>query len=124
MSVDESAERGTHLHLVVPAELATIAAHFAPPQAICRAITGNFGLCFPVLQLGAQELMKLPDSCWWKCGTAAACFDQSGSEMEFPIEEDSPKEHVKAWVPLKAIYDSGGRVGIAHEDWIGMIRQY
>ena len=107
VSVDESAEHGTHLHLVVPAELATIAAHFVPPRKL-EGRQRQLRALLPALQLSAQELMKLPDSVLVEVRDNHEHVLISKVGDGISIEEDSPKEHVKVWVPLKAVYDSAG----------------
>jgi hypothetical protein len=107
VSVDESAEHGTHLHLVVPAQLATIAAHFAPPKKFAEH-QRQLRELLPTLQLSAKELMKLPDSVLVevKDNHEHVLISKVGDGIS--VEEDSPKEHVKVWVPLKAVYDTAG----------------
>jgi hypothetical protein len=107
VSVDESTEHGTHLHLVVPAQLATIAAHFVPPKKIAPH-QRELRELLPTLQLSAQELAKLPDSVLVEVRDNREHVLISKVGDGISIEEDSPKEHVNVWVPLKAIYDTAG----------------
>ena len=107
VSVDESSKDGTHLHLVVPAELATIAAHFAAPKHLEGHQTELRAL-LPALKLSAAELAKLPDSVLVEVrdGQQHVVISKSGDGLS--VEEESPQEHVKVWVPLRAIYDTAG----------------
>lgn len=105
VSVDETSKDGTHLHLVVPAQLATIAAHFAPPKHF-EGHQRELRALLPALKLSALELAKLPDSVLVEVrdGNQHVLVSKSGDGLS--VEEDSPQEHVKVWVPLRAIYDT------------------
>jgi hypothetical protein len=107
VSVDQARKNGTHLHLVVPAELATIAAHFAPPRQF-QGHQRELRALLPALKLSAAELAKLPDSILVEVrdGQQHVVISKSGDGLS--VEEDSPKERVKVWVPLHAIYDTAG----------------
>jgi hypothetical protein len=105
VSVDESAEQGAHLHLVVPAQLATLAAHFATPQHFGR-FPQDLRHLLPALKLSASELAKLPDSVLVEVRDADQHVLISKSGDGLSVEEESPQEHVKVWVPLRAIYDT------------------
>jgi hypothetical protein len=107
VSVDEAAEHGTHLHLVVPAELATIVAHFAPPEKFAEH-QRDLRALLPALKLSAQELVKLPDSVLVEVRDKQEHVVISKAGDGISIEEESEKEHVKVWVPLHAIYDTAG----------------
>jgi hypothetical protein len=105
VSVDESAKNGKHFHIVVPAELATIAAHFAPPKRFAEH-QRELRTLLPALKLSAQELVKLPDSVLVEVRDVHQHILISKTGDGISIEEESPKEHVKVWVPLHAIYDT------------------
>lgn len=107
VTVDESRERGTHLHFVVPAHLATIAAHFVPPRKIAPH-QRELRALLPTMKLTAQELAKLPDSVLVEVRDDREHVLISKLGDGISIMEDSPKEHVNVWVPLKAIYDTAG----------------
>ena len=107
ISVDEAGEHGTHLHLVVPAELGTIAAHFAPPEKFAEH-QRELRALLPSLKLCAQQLAKLPDSVLVEVRDKDEHVLISKAGDGISIEEESPKEHVKVWVPLHAIYDTAG----------------
>ncbi len=115
VSVDEAAEHGTQLHLVVPAELATMVAHFAPPEKFAEH-QHELRALLPALQLSAQELMKLPDSVLVEVRDKHEHVLISKAGDGISIDEESEKEHVKVWIPLHAIYDTAGvlqsRIGI------------
>jgi hypothetical protein len=107
VSVDEFTKNGTHLHFVVPAQLAPLAAHFAPP----RRLAGHqqeLRALLPALKLSAEELVKLPDSVLVEVRDNHEHVLVSKSGDGISVEEESPKEHVKVWVPLRAIYDTAG----------------
>jgi hypothetical protein len=105
VSVDESAKDGTHLHLVVPAQLASIAAHFAPPNHL-QGHQRELRELLPALKLSALELAKLPDSVLVEVrdGDEHVLVSKAGDGVS--VEKDSTEEHVKVWVPLRAIYDT------------------
>jgi hypothetical protein len=105
VSVDETTRDGTHLHLVVPAQLATIAAHFAPPKHLAGH-QRDLRASLPALKLSALELAKLPDSVLVEVrdGDQHVLISKAGDGLS--VVEDSPQEHVKVWVPLRAIYDT------------------
>jgi hypothetical protein len=105
VSVDESSKDGTHLHLVVPAQLAPLAAHFAPPNRF-EGHERELRALLPALRMSALELVKLPDSVLVEVrdGDEHVLISKAGDGLS--IEEDSPQEHVKVWVPLRAIYDT------------------
>src|SRR5579864_4497812 len=105
VSVDESSKNGTHLHLVVPAQLATIAAHFATPKHF-EGHQRELRALLPALKLSALELAKLPDSILVEVrdGDQHVLISKAGDGLS--VEEDSPEKHVKVWVPLRAIYDT------------------
>lgn len=105
ISVDEAAEHGTHLHLLIPAELGTIAAHFAPPEKFAEH-QRELRALLPSLKLGAQELAKLPDSVLVEVRDRNEHVLISKAGDGISVEEESPKEHVKVWIPLHAIYDT------------------
>lgn len=105
VSVDEAAKDGTHLHLIVPAQLATVAAHFVSP----RHLDGHqreLRALLPGLKLSALELAKLPDSVLVEVrdGQEHVVVSKSGDGLS--IEKESPEENVKVWIPLRAIYDT------------------
>jgi hypothetical protein len=105
VSVDESSKNGTHLHLVVPAQLAPLAAHFAPPKHF-EGQQRELRALLPALRMSALELVKLSDSALVEVrdGDEHVLITKAGDGLS--IEEDSPQEHVKVWVPLRAIYDT------------------
>jgi hypothetical protein len=90
---------------VVPAQLATIAAHFAPPKHFAGH-QRELRALLPALKLSALELAKLPDSVLVEVrdGDEHVVVSKAGDGLS--VEEDSPQEHVKVWVPLRAIYDT------------------
>jgi hypothetical protein len=107
VSVDESTARGRHLHLVVPAELAPIAAHFIPRQRLDDA-RQDLRDILPALKLSAIELAKLPDTVLVEVRdrTQHILIAKSGDGLS--IDKESPREHVRVWIPLHAIYDTAG----------------
>jgi len=107
VSVDEFTEHGTHLHLFVPAQLATIAAHFVPPRKM-EGHQRELRALLPALKLSALELAKLPDSVLVEVrdGREHVLISKAGDGIS--IDEETPKEHVKVWVPLRAVYDTAG----------------
>jgi hypothetical protein len=105
ISVDEAGEHGTHLHLVVPAELGTLVAHFAPTEKFAEH-RRELRALLPSLKLCAQELVKLPDSVLVEVRDAHEHVLISKAGDGISIEEESAKEHVKLWIPLHAIYDT------------------
>jgi len=107
VSVDEAAKNGTHLHLVLPAQLATIAAHFVPPDRL-EGHLRELREVLPALQLSAQQLAKLPDSVLVEVrdGQEHVWVSKSGDGLS--VEKESPQEHIKVWVPLRTIYDAAG----------------
>jgi hypothetical protein len=107
VSVDEFRDHGTHLHLVVPAQLATIAAHFIPSRKVAPH-QRELRALLPTLQLTAHEMAKLPDSVLVEVKDNREHILISKVGDGISIVEDSPKEHVNVWVPLKAIYDTAG----------------
>jgi hypothetical protein len=107
VSVDEFSTDGTHLHLVFPAQLATIAAHFIPARHLERA-QHELGDLLPALKLTVAELAKLPDSVLVEVRDAQDHVLVSKSGDGLLVEEESREEHVKVWVPLRAIYDTVG----------------
>ena len=107
VSVDEFSNGGTHLHLVVPAQLATIAAHFIPARHLER-VHHELGDLLPTLKLAAAELAKLPDAVLVEVRDAQNHVLVSKSGDGLLVEEESREEHVRVWVPLRAIYDTAG----------------
>jgi hypothetical protein len=105
VSVDEFTENGTHLHLVVPAQLATIGAHFIPSRHLDRGMHKLREL-LPALKLTTAELAKLPNSVLVEVrdGHDHVLVSKSGDGLL--VEEESRNEHVKVWVPLRAIFDT------------------
>jgi hypothetical protein len=105
VSVDESRKDGTHVHLVVPAQIATLAAHFAPPERFAEH-QKELRELLPALKLSAEELAKLPDSVLVEVrdGREHVLISKSGEGLS--IVKESPQENVKVWVPLRAIYDT------------------
>jgi hypothetical protein len=107
VAVDEFSEHGTHLHLVVPAELASIAAHFVPPRRFAEH-QRELRALLPGLKLSVQELMKLPDSVLVEVRDPHEHVLISKAGDGISVEEESATEHVKVWIPLHAIYDTAG----------------
>jgi hypothetical protein len=105
VTVEEYRKDGTNLHLYVPAELAPLAAHFVPGKEFHGKI-GEMRKMLPVLQMMSAELAKLPDSVLVEVrdGDEYVRVAKSGSGIE--VEEESPREHVHVYVPLRAIYDT------------------
>jgi hypothetical protein len=105
VAVDEYREGGTHLHIIAPASLGMVAAHFVPRRELSR-IDEEIQRLLPTLKLAATELVKLPDFVLVEVRSDREhiLVTKVGSGLE--IEEDSPREHVKVWVPLRAVYDT------------------
>jgi len=110
VSVDESTKAGTHLHLVVPAKLAALGAHFIPARHLEREARKLHDL-LPTLELTATELAKLPDSVFVEVRNAEEHVLVSKSGDGLLVEERSRNEHVKVWVPIRAIYDTACVLG-------------
>jgi hypothetical protein len=105
VSVDEFTKDGTHLHLVVPAQLAPLGAHFVPARHLAEA-QHKLHEILPALKLTVAELAKLPDSVLVEVRDADQHVLVSKSGDGLLVEEQSQQEHVKVWVPLRAIYDT------------------
>jgi hypothetical protein len=105
ISVDEAKESGTHLHLVVPASLGIVAARLAPMRQLLKSRAELRNL-LPSLQMAASELVKQPDFVLAEVrdGDEYVRIAKVGGGLD--IQEDSPREHVRVWVPLRAVYDT------------------
>lgn len=105
VTVEEFQKDGTHLHLVVPAVLAPLGAHFIPARDVARA-RQRLNEWLPTLRLTATELEKIPDSVLVEVEDAKEHVRIAKSGDGLDIDEESPREHVHVWVPLRAIYDT------------------
>jgi hypothetical protein len=105
ISVDELKESGTHLHLVVPASLGIVAARLAPRGQLSNA-PHELRTLLPMLQLASVELVKQPDFMLVDVRDRDQHVRIAKVGNGLDIEEDSPREHVKVWVPLRAVYDT------------------
>jgi hypothetical protein len=104
VTVEEFQKDGTHLHLLVPAALAPLGAHLIPQRELARS-RERLSPWLPALRLTASELEKLPDSVLVEVrdDDEHVRVAKVGDGLE--VEEESPREHVHVWVPLRAIYD-------------------
>jgi hypothetical protein len=105
VTVEEFQKDGTHLHLVVPAALAPLGAHFIPQRKLDGARQRITEL-LPALRLTAIELEKIPDSVLVEVRDSGEHVRIAKSGDGLDIEEESPREHIHVWVPLRAVYDT------------------
>jgi hypothetical protein len=105
VSVEEYRKDGTNLHLYVPAEVAPLAAHFLPREEF-RGNMKDLREVLPILRAMSAELTKLPDTVLVEVrdGDEHVRVAKSGGGLE--VEEESPREHVHVYVPLRALYDT------------------
>lgn len=105
VGVDESAPDGTHLHLIVPAVLAPLAAEVIPERHL-REVREQAAQYLPMVRAAIYELSKLPDSTLVevKDGHDHVLVTKAGGGLK--VEVESPEEHVNVWVPLRAAYDT------------------
>lgn len=105
VGVDEFTENGTHLHLVVPAVLAPLAATCIPERHL-HQVREQAGPYLPMLRQAIYELSKLPDSDFVevKDGDQHVRVAKAGGGLK--VEVHSPEENVDVWVPLRAAYDT------------------
>jgi hypothetical protein len=105
VGVDEFRPGGTHLHLIVPAMAAPIAAHFAPPGHL-REMQRQVQPYLPMIREVLKELNKLPDTEFVevRSGTDHVHVQKAGGGIKVEVETD--EEHVNVWVPLRAVYDA------------------
>ena len=105
VGVDEYREGGTHLHLIVPAMLAPIGAACIPARYL-HEVQHDAIPFLPAIRVAAYELNKLPDVTFVevKDGTDHVTVSKAGDGLN--IEVQSPEEHVKVWLPLRAAYDT------------------
>lgn len=107
VTVEEFKKDGTHLHLLVPAELAPLAAHFVPLKQLGDA-KHRLQEVLPIARLTAAELARLPDCLLVEVRDRNDHVRVAKAGDGLDIEEESPEEHVHVWVPLRAIYDTAG----------------
>jgi hypothetical protein len=105
ISVDEAKESGTHLHLVVPASFGIVAARLTPMRQLHNA-PAELRKLLPYLQMAAAELAKQPDFVLVEVRDRDEYVRIAKVGNGLDIQEDSPREHVKVWVPLRAVYDT------------------
>jgi hypothetical protein len=105
VSVEEFRTNGTHLHLIVPAALAPLGAHLIPQREMARA-RERLAEWLPTMRLTATELEKLPDSLLVEVREDNQHVRIAKIDGGLDVEEESPREHVHVWVPLRAIYDT------------------
>jgi hypothetical protein len=105
ISVDEAKESGTHLHLFVPASLGIVAARLAPMRQL-NNVPAELRKLLPSLQMAAEQLVKQPDFVLVEVrdGDQYARVAKVGGGLD--VQVDSPREHVKVWIPLRAVYDT------------------
>ena len=105
VGIDEYTENGTHLHLIVPAVLAPIAATCIPERHL-HEVREQAGPYLPMLRQAIYELSKLPDSEFVevKSGDQHVRVAKAGGGIK--VEVHSPEEDVNVWVPLRAAYDT------------------
>lgn len=107
VGIDEFQPDGTHLHLIVPAVLAPIAAEVIPERHL-HEVREQAAPYLPMVRAAIQELSKLPDSTLVEVKDAHdhVLITKAGGGLK--IEVESPEEHVNVWVPLRAAYDAAG----------------
>ncbi len=98
---------GTHLHLIVPAMLAPLAAAYMPERHL-HGVSNDVQAFLPALKVAAFELNKLPDVDLVEVRDSRDHVRISKAGNGLKIEVDSPREHVDVWVPLRAAYDAAG----------------
>jgi predicted HAD superfamily phosphohydrolase len=105
VSVDEYAPDGTHLHLIVPAVLAPLAATCIPERHL-HEVREQAGPYLPMVREAVRELSKLPDSEFVVVndGDQHVRVAKAGSGIK--VEVHSPEEDVNVWIPLRATYDT------------------
>ncbi len=105
VTVEEHRKDGTNLHLYIPAELVPLAAHFVPRKEF-HGDMNKLREVMPMLRMMSTELVKLPDTLLVEVrdGDQHVRVAKSGNGLE--VEEESPREHVHVYVPLRAIYDT------------------
>lgn len=105
VSVEEYRKDGTNMHLYVPAELAPLAAHFVPQDEFGGNVK-DLREVLPILRTMSAELTKLPDTVLVEVrdGDEHVRVAKSGGGLD--VEEESPREHVHVYVPLRAVYDT------------------
>jgi len=105
VSVDEFQKDGTHLHLIVPAMAAPMAIRFVPARHLEHACD-QAKEWMPVAKSAIEELRKLPDTDFVTVHSGEEYVHVSKIGGGINVEVSSPEEHVKVWVPLRAIYDA------------------
>jgi hypothetical protein len=105
VSVDENYSGGTHLHLIVPAMIAPIAAACIPERHLHGA-REQVQAYLPAIRTAAFELNKLPDAVLVDVHDNQQHVRVSKAGGGLKIEVQSPDEHVDVWVPLRAAYDT------------------
>ena len=105
VGIDEFAPDGTHLHLIVPAVLAPLAATCIPERHL-HEVREQAGPYLPLVREAIYELSKLPDSEFVevKSGDEHVRVAKAGGGIK--VEVHSPEENVDVWVPLRAAYDT------------------
>jgi hypothetical protein len=105
VGVDEYRADGTHVHLIVPAMAGPIAAYFVPERDL-RGAERDLRPYLPMIREVAKELGKLPDTEFVevRSGTDHVQIKKAGGGLN--IEVESEQEHVRVWVPLRAVYDT------------------
>ncbi len=103
--VEEYRKGGENHHLILPAQLAPLAAHFVPLRHLRNAERGLRDF-LPALRAASTELAKIPDTLLVEARDHDEHVRISKSGDGLDIEVESPREHVHVWVPLRAIYDT------------------
>lgn len=104
VSVDEHRANGSHLHLLLPAAVMPMAAHFAPQREIEHALL-EAGPWLPTLHTLAAELRNYPDVDFVEVQDAQQHVQIRTRAGLLQIDIESPEESVHVSCPLAAIDD-------------------
>jgi hypothetical protein len=107
VTVEEYRQGGTNLHLVLPAELAPLAAHFIPESKLEQA-RRHLDEALPLIQMSAEELAKLPDTTLVEVRDERDHVRIAKIGEALQVECNDVGECVFVQVPLRAVYDAAG----------------
>jgi len=115
VGVDENYSGGTHLHLIVPAMLAPIAAACIPERHL-HQVREQIQPFLPAIRIAAYELNKLPDVDLVEVRDIGEHVRISKVGGGLKIEVQSPEEHVDVWIPLRAAYETAASLQSRFKD--------
>lgn len=109
VSIDESGIGGQHMHLMIPAAIIPLAAHFVPERHLLHA-TEKARPLFPALAVASKELGRLADTELVRIDSDAQHVRVATAGGYLVIDVREPKTKVHVTCPLAMVHELAGQL--------------